>query len=55
MGYGFHEDGLGAAVEAVSSLGVELPDAIDQARAYPAPYTKNFEPWSGPGSHLIHG
>ena len=55
MGYGFHEDGLGAAVEVVSSLGVELPDAIDQARAHPAPYTKNFEPWSGPGSHLIHG
>ena len=55
MGYGFHEDGLGSAVEAVSQLGVQVPAGINQARAHHAPYTDNFEPWHGPGGHLFHG
>lgn len=54
MGYGFHEDGLGSAVEAVARLGVVLPENLNRARVPGAPYMKNDLPWSGPGAALIN-
>ena len=55
MGYGFHEDGLGSAIEAVKRMGATLPGSLERAHATPAPYTNNDAPWSGPGSGLIDG
>ena len=55
MGYGFHEDGLGAGIEAVVSMGVELPDELNRARLSGPPYMDNHHPWQGPGSGLING
>ncbi len=54
MGYGFHEDGLGSAIEAAVSLGVELPGQLNQARLSGPPYMDNHHPWQGPGSGLIN-
>ncbi len=54
MGYGFHEDGLGAAIEAVVKLGVELPESLEAARVPGAPYMRNDAPWAGPGASLIN-
>lgn len=54
MGYGFHEDGLGAAVEMVAKMGVVLPESIEDARVPGAPYMNNDWPWGGPGAELIN-
>lgn len=55
MGYGFHEDGLGASIEAVSSIGVQLPPTLESARQAGPPYMGNTKPWSGLGRELING
>lgn len=54
MGYGFHEDGLGSAIEAVARLGVILPETLQKARVPGAPYMENDLHWSGPGAELIN-
>lgn len=54
MGYGFHEDGLGSAAEAIAKMGVALPESIERARVPGAPYMNNDQPWSGPGADLIN-
>lgn len=55
MGYGFHEDGLGSAIEMVKSMGVDLPPSLEKARCPGAPYMNNRQPWAGPGAQLING
>lgn len=55
MGYGFHEDGLGAAIEMVKSMGQALPPSLENARIEGPPYMHNQTPWTGPGAELING
>lgn len=54
MGYGFHEDGLGSAIEAVKSIGVGLPPSLEEARRSGPPYMDNKLPWTGLGGHLLN-
>lgn len=54
MGYGFHEDGLGSAIEVVKSLGVGLPESLEHARQPGPPYMNNKNHWSGAGGELIN-
>lgn len=55
FGHGFHEDGFGSALEAVLSMGVEIPAALAAARRLDAPYHDNRAPWEGHAVAAAYG